>query len=113
MAGGFADSNDDAHKPTFTKEQVAFSLSRFQNRDADDENYCLQLIDTFLNSVFLYDDNKLVLTLNYSGGRSKITLSIMEKAVFHGGAECSAFAPPTAARRGAPNAIGSYFCARI
>ena len=83
-------------EPLFTQEQIAFSLSRFQNGDIEDESYRMQLIDTFLNAVFLYDDDKLVLTLNYSGERSKITLSIMEKAVFKGDGVCSSFAPPPA-----------------
>ena len=37
----------------------------------------------------------------YSGENSKITLTIMENAVFHEGAECSSFAPCGAARRSA------------
>ena len=89
-------ARENIAEPQFTQEQIAFALTRFQNGDIEDERYCLDLIDTFLNSVFLYDDDKLVLTLNYSGERSKITLSIMEKAVFNGGADCSSFAPPRA-----------------
>ena len=83
-------------EPQFTQEQIAFSLSRFQNGDTEDENYRMQLIDTFLNTVFLYDDDKLVLTLNYSGEGSKITLSIMEDAMFKGAGGSSSLAPPPA-----------------
>ena len=90
-------------EPKFTQEQIAFSLSRFQHGDTEDESYRMSLIDTFLNAVFLYDDDKLVLTLNYDGEGSKITLSIMEKAVFNGGAECSSFAPPGALVAHNPN----------
>ena len=79
--------------PTYTKAQVVFSLSRFQNGDTEDLTYCIDLIYTFLNKVFLYDDGKLVLIMNFDGEGSKITLQIMEKAVFQGGAVCSSFKP--------------------
>jgi DNA invertase Pin-like site-specific DNA recombinase len=81
------------NEPNLDRDQIIFFLERFKDGDTDDEAYRVLLVDTFLNSVFLYDDDKLVLTLNYSGDNSKITLSIMEKAVFDGGAEGSSLAP--------------------
>lgn len=53
--------------PILTRDQLIFFLERFRNGDIEDEAYRIMLIDTFLNSAFLYDDDKLVLTLNYSG----------------------------------------------
>ena len=99
--------------PIFNHEQIVFFLGRFQDGDIDDESYCISLIDTFLNSVFLYDDNKLVLNLNYSGEESKITLSIMEKAVFEGGAECSSFTPCSAVYGTNPNPLHLRYRQRI
>lgn len=88
-------AREQIKEPTLTREQIALYLERFKNREVDDESYQLMLIDTFLNSVFLYDDDKLVLVLNYSGESSKITLSIMDKAINHGGAQCSSIASPS------------------
>lgn len=83
-------------EPTLERDQIVFFLERCRKGDAEDEAYRIMLVDTFLNSVFLYDDGRLVLTLNYSGENSKVTLSTMKKAVFKGGADCSSFAPPSA-----------------
>ena len=83
-------------EPCLEKDQIVFFLEKFRAGDIEDEAYRIMLVDTFLNSVFLYDDGKLVLVLNYSGEHSKITLSIMEKAVNSGAAEGSCFAPSTA-----------------
>ena len=54
--------------------------------------YLAFLVDTFLNAVYLYDDDRLVLVLNYTGEQSRITLKLVENALkedFIG----SAFAP--------------------
>ncbi len=82
--------------PTLDKKQIIFFLERFKNGDIEDEAYCVMLVDTFLNSVFLYNDDRLVLVLNYSGNGSKVTLSTVEKAIDGGGAVCSSFTPSTA-----------------
>lgn len=82
-------------EPVYTKKQIAFSLSRFKNGNAEDVTYRIDLVDTFLNSVCLYDDD-IVLSMNYDDKGGKITLKIVEKAVFNGGAICSSFAPPGA-----------------
>ena len=81
---------------TLDRDQIVFFLERFRKGDPNDEAYRIMLVDTFLNSVFLYDDDKMVLVLNYSGEHSRITLSAVEKAINGGGAECSSVAPPTA-----------------
>ena len=82
--------------PTLEWDQIVFFLERFRKGDPNDEAYRLMLVDTFLNSVFLYDDGKMVIVLNYCGEHSKVTLSTVEKAVDGGTAECSSIAPPSA-----------------
>lgn len=66
--------------PIISKEQISYFLEGFRNGDKKDPAYRIRLIDTFLNSVYLYDD-KLILILNYSGKNSKVTLPLIEKAV--------------------------------
>ena len=82
-------------EPRLERSQIVFFLERFKNGDIGDEAYRIFLIDTFLNSAFLYDDNRLVLVLNYSGENSKVTLSIIENTVFPKRGGGSSFAPFT------------------
>ena len=67
-------------EPDVSREQVVFFLEHLRDGDMSDEAYRIQLVDTFLNSVYLYDD-KFILVLNYSGENCKITLPILEKAL--------------------------------
>jgi len=83
-------------EPKIERDHIIFFLERFRNGDIEDEGYRIRLIDTFLNSVYLYDDDKLVLVLNYSGERCKVTLSLVEKAIGGDGSTCSSFAPSSA-----------------
>ncbi|MCI8593328.1 MAG: hypothetical protein HFI88_13555, partial [Lachnospiraceae bacterium] len=46
--------------------------------------------------VYLYDDDKLVLVLNYTGERCKVTLDLVESAVEGDGLGGSCFAPSSA-----------------
>jgi DNA invertase Pin-like site-specific DNA recombinase len=90
-------AREQLEEPVIERDQIVFYLERFRNRDIDDMAYKVMLIDTFLNSVFLYDDGRLVICMNYSGENSKITLSLMEKGTNGAGAEGSSFAPCGAA----------------
>ena len=85
--------------PELERDQIVYSLEKLRDGDVNDENYKIMLVDTFLNSVYLYDDH-LILVLNYTGSRnSKITLKLAENAVNGGGAKCSCFAPSSAPER--------------
>lgn len=80
-------------EPTLERDQVVYFLERFRDGDVSDEGYRAFLVDTFLNSVYLYDDDKLVLVLNYTGERCKVTLDLVESAVEGDGLGGSCFAP--------------------
>ena len=80
-------------EPRLERDQVVYFLEKFRQGDINDEMYRVFLVDTFLNAVYLYDDNKLVLVLNYSGENCKVTLDNVEKATNGAGSECSSFAP--------------------
>ena len=77
-------------KPTYTKEQIVNWISRFKYGSIDDESYRKEIIDTFLNSVFVYDD-KLVFTYNYRDGTETLTLQDIEAAF---GSDLGRIAPP-------------------
>ena len=67
--------------PALTREQIIFFLEKFKNGDISDQAYRHKLIDTFVNSVYVYDDH-LVITYNYSSTKNKTTLEEIN-AVFN------------------------------
>ena len=69
-------------KPTLTKERIAHWLMSFRGGDVTDPEYQRKVIDTLLNSVYIYDtdDNngrRFVLTFNLSGNHTA-TLSLSD-----------------------------------
>ena len=79
-------------EPDLERDQIVFFLERFRDGDIQDEAYRLFLIDTFLQAVYVYDD-RLVITLNYSGDNNTVTKSLADEAAGGGGSGCSCFAP--------------------
>ncbi len=77
-------------KPTLTKERIAYWLMSFRGGDIYDPEYQRRVIDTLLNSVYIYDtdDNngrRFVLTFNLSGNHtSTLTLSDVSNIVCSG-----------------------------
>jgi site-specific DNA recombinase len=61
-------------KPTLTKEQLIFWLTRFRKLDVTQEDQRQRLIDTFVNAIYLYDD-KIVFIFNYKDGSKTITFN--------------------------------------
>ena len=64
---------EEAEHPTLTKEQIRFWIEKFKDGDITDIRYKQRMIDTFVNSVYLYDD-KLVITYNVKDGARTVTL---------------------------------------
>ena len=82
-------------EPNLERDQIIFFLERFRNGDIQDETYRIFLIDTFLQAVYVYDD-RLVITLNYSGENNTVTKSLADEAAGGGGVVCSCLAPLSA-----------------
>lgn len=53
-------------------EFVTFWLHRFRKLDVRQQAHRKMLIDTFINSIYLYDD-KIIITFNYKDGTKTIT----------------------------------------
>ena len=51
-----------------TEEEVASWISQFRNGDIEDIEFCRRVIDTFVNSVYMYDD-RTVIFYNIRGGK--------------------------------------------
>ena len=77
-------------KPRYTKEQVVSWISRFKYGNVDDPQYQKQIIDTFINSIYVFDD-KLVFTYNFKDGTETITLAEIQAAF---GSDLTQVAPP-------------------
>ena len=77
-------------RPRYTKEQVVSWISRFKYGNVDDPQYQKQIIDTFINSIYVFDD-KLVFTYNFKDGTETITLAEIQ-ADF--GSDLTQVAPP-------------------
>ncbi len=76
-----------------TREHILFFLYEMRDKDIEDPECQKQLVQTFVNSIFVYDD-KITITFNYSGDNRTITLAEVdsfdtEGAEFVCCAECS------------------------
>ena len=58
--------------PVLTKEQIQFALYSYRKLDLSSQEGKQQLIDGFVNSIFLYDDRFLI-TFNYKGQSKTVT----------------------------------------
>ena len=64
----------------FTKKEIVDWVSCYKDGNINDPDYRREIIDTFVNSVFVYDD-KLILTYNYKDGSQTLTLQEIEAAL--------------------------------
>lgn len=76
----------------FTKEKIVDWISRYRDGNINDPEYRREIIDTFVNSVYVYDD-KLILTYNYKDGSQTLTLQEVEAAL---SSDLTGMSPPTA-----------------
>ena len=79
----------------FTKEEIVDWVGRYKNGNINDPDYRRENIDTFVNSVFVYDD-KLILTYNYKDGSQTLTLQEIEAAL---SSDLTGMCPPKGAVR--------------
>ena len=80
----------ELQKPKYTKEQIVSWIGQFKYGDVNRREYQKRIIDTFVNSLYLFDD-RLVITYNFKGGTETITLKDVE-AVY--GSDLKAMSPP-------------------
>lgn len=77
-------------KPKFTKKQIVGWIERFKYGDPNDLEYQKQIIDVFVNSIYVFED-KLVMTYNYKDESETISLEDVQQ-VF--GSDIAGSAPP-------------------
>jgi len=55
-----------------TREQILFWLQKFRNTDVSQRDARVRLIDCFVNAVYVYDDEKFIVTLNFKDGAEAV-----------------------------------------
>lgn len=63
--------------PRLTEEQIIFWLEKFKDGEINDPDYRRELINTFINNVFVYED-KIILAYNYSDNHNKATIRTVQ-----------------------------------
>ena len=61
------------------KDKILFWLHKLRNIDITDDQQKQQLVDTFINSIYIYDDS-LVMAFNYKEGTKTITLEDIQSS---------------------------------
>ncbi|RGX54684.1 recombinase family protein [Anaerotruncus sp. AF02-27] len=80
----------ELQRPKYTKEQMVCYMRQFKYGDADSKDYRRRIIDTFVNSIYLFED-KIVFTYNYRDGTETISFAEIEAAL---GSDFVAVCPP-------------------
>ncbi|MBR1676003.1 MAG: recombinase family protein [Clostridia bacterium] len=65
--------SEQLQKPEITKDHIVFFITKFRTINLNDLASRKQLIDSFVNSIYLYDD-KIVFSFNYKDGTRELTL---------------------------------------
>ena len=81
-------------KPKIKEEFVRFWLMRFRKLDMSLKDQRQALVDTFINSIYLYDD-KVLITFNYKEGTQTITFEEAAEVASEGnGSDLDCFTAP-------------------
>ena len=67
----------ELQRPLLTREQVMFWLHKYRDMDMSNSEQRQQLVDSFINAIYLYDD-KMVITFNYKDSTKTITIAEAE-----------------------------------
>ena len=67
-----------AEKITLDEKQIAAWIRSFHGGSLDDPDYCQRLIDSFVNSIYIYDD-KIVIFYNLQGSKETSPHEVIEE----------------------------------
>lgn len=89
-------AREEMKKPLLTEERIMFWLYSFKNGDIKDKEYQRRVIDTLVNSIYVFDEDgggkRIVFTFNLSGNN---TLTLKSSDI-------GCYAPPNGAN---PNTV--------
>ena len=72
-------AQEQIKRPLLTREQIEFGLTRFRKLDLSTQKGRQTLIDSFVNTIYLFDDYAII-TCNYKEGEEKITFEDIENS---------------------------------
>lgn len=70
--------SEQLQKPEITKEHIIYYIEKYRKINVNDLESRKRLIDTFVNSIYLYDD-KIVFAFNYKDGTKSVSLAELEE----------------------------------
>ena len=85
---------EEMAKPSITKEEILFYLTKFRKLNMNHLDQRRRLIDSFVNAIYLFND-RLVITFNYKEGTKTITFAEIEETF---GSDLSSLTAPKAKR---------------
>lgn len=80
----------ELERPKYTREDIIEWIKQFKYGDPNNKDYQRQIIDTFLNSIYVFDDY-LAFTYNYKNGTQSVSLTDIFMAF---GSDFNGFTPP-------------------
>jgi hypothetical protein len=83
--------SEELQKPELTREHIIYWITRFRTIDLNDLESRKRLIDSFVNSIYLYDD-KIVFVFNYTDGTKTVMLDEVEAEIL--GSDLEGKLPP-------------------
>ena len=95
---------EEMKRPQFTREQIQFYILQFRKVDINTLEGRRRLIDSFVNSVVVYDDSILV-TFNYKEGAERIIFDQIERSDLSSLGRPSAQPPPYLCTKGTGAAL--------
>ena len=98
---------EEMSRPNLTKEQILFWIYRFRKLNPKRLEHRRRLINSFLNSVYLYDD-KIIIDCNYKDGTETITLEEIENSAL-----CSDLTLLGAPRRSKVRFASTFLCKKV
>ena len=98
-------------KPKVTEEFIRFWLLRFRKLDMSLKDQRQALVDTFINSIYLYDD-KVLIAFNYKEGTQTVTFEEAAQAASKGnGSDLDCFTAPRKTRTRLCSGFSFFVCA--
>ena len=82
---------EEMSEKLLTREQILFWLHKVRDMDISEREVRIQLIDCFVNAVYVYDDDRIVVAFNYGDGTATVKPDEIEETF---GSTLSGGAPP-------------------
>ena len=73
-------AKEKIERPILTKQEIKYWICKFRTLDIDIQEHKQQLINMFVNSVYVYDD-KMLITFNYKDGDSCVSFDEINEAL--------------------------------